>query len=159
MVNFVKKLKQWIKTTGQEYSKKSKKNLKTVDYNNASSNNATIASKNTSKNASKASSKAASPSKQNQKHAQDIFDKLRLKNDSSPVNSVLMRDNPSPIHLFEKLSINPPPKAAATEDKHEQMEKVFSNEELLFNAIEKFALGLKSLKINRCVIREAINKA
>lgn len=123
VVNFVKKLKQWIKTRGQEYKsigKKKKSNKTTQSQSYKFKNN-----------------------------SNDIFDKLRLKNDNSPVNSVLMRDNPSPIHLFEKLSpitnniVNPSKK----------------DKDKLLMAIEVFADSLKTLKINRSVIRESINKS
>lgn len=155
VINFVKKLKLWIKTVRLESSKK-KKNPNNNNQKNAEK-------KNSSSYASLPSSKAApSPVKQNQKQAQDIFDKLRSKNDQSPVNSLLMRDNPSPIHLFEKLSSEKKPEKEEAEEGEQQVEVQvveLSCQDRLFNAIEKFALGLKSLKINRSVIREAINKA
>lgn len=136
-------MKQWIKSNPQDYKKKSSKKVKKTNKNQ------------NPKNLSYNNSKQSSPSK----NAQDIFDKLRLKNDNSPVNSLLMRDNPSPVHLFEKLSIH-------SQDKHERREMHENNSfipnptkrERLVIAIEKFALELKTLKINRCVIREAINK-
>ena len=150
VVNFVKKLKYWIKTTGQEYKKKSKKNKKTTKYTSTSNNSV--------KTPSNPSSPSKSSNQQKQAQAQDIFDKLRLKNDNSPINSVLMRDNPSPIHLFEKLSINQPTSTTTVEEHHQDKLEKMSKKQLLFNAVEKFTLGLKSLKVNRCVVSEAINK-
>lgn len=138
VVNFVKKLKYWIKTSGQEYKKNQHQKSKKIKK---------------PKSTGKQSSSSPSKSKQHQSQvkAQDIFDKLRLKNDNSPVNSILMRDNPSPIHLFEKLSITPAEQAQAQEIE-------ISKSLRLLYALEKFTAGLKALKVNRSVIREAINK-
>lgn len=153
MVNFVKTLKHWIKTVGQDYKKnpKNKSSKNNNNNKNKRADNSVIKKKGSV--SSRTSSKDSSPLKQQQ--VQDIFDKLRSKNDHSPVNSLLMRDNPSPIHLFEKLSEK---KAEETENLLKQTEEISCKDRLL-NAIEKFAIGLKSLKINRSVIREAINKA
>lgn len=122
-MNFVKKLKQWIKTRGQDYKSKSKRPTSTQK------------------------SSPHKPTKKSQKLAknQDIFDKLRMKNDNSPVNSVLMRDNPSPIHLFEKLKEPEVPLEEPAQMK-------------LLKAMESFTDSLKLLKVKRSVIRESINK-
>ena len=64
-----------------------------------------------------------------------------------------MRDNPSPIHLFEKLSITPATAAAV-----EQAQEVEISKSKFVICIWKVCRGLKALKVNRSVIREAINK-
>lgn len=149
----MKKLKLWIKTVGLESSKKKNKKPNNNNQKNAEA-------KNSSSYSSPSLNAAPSPVKQNQKQAQDIFDKLRSKNDQSPVNSLLMRDNPSPIHLFEKLSSEKKPEEEEEGEQQVEVQVVeLSYQDRVFNAIEKFALGLKSLKINRSVIRETINKA
>ena len=79
----------------------------------------------------------------------DIFDKLRMKNDNSPINSILMRDNPSPIYLFD----NSPPIAIVSNLMEVSCPKI-----KLFKAIETFSNSLKLLKLNRSIIRESINK-
>lgn len=178
VVNFVKKLKQWIKIRGQDFRKKDviggvKK--KKVKRNNMTTNQSDYIEQQSSYNMAKQQTgytvkKSGSgyiPMKQtgyninqstpahkstlttaaanNISVIQDIFDKLRLRTDnSSPVNSILMRDNPSPIHLFEKLSIKPT--------------SFISQREKVLKAIELFSESLKNLKINRSVIRESINK-
>ena len=98
---------------------------------------------------------------------QDIFDKLRSKNenDYSPINSVLMRDNPSPIHLFEKLTLNLQSESdkmemeTETEMEKKEIASVMMDPKMkLFKSIETFAISLKSLKVNRSLIRESVNK-
>lgn len=79
----------------------------------------------------------------------DVFDKLRFKNDNSPVNSVMMRDNPSPIHLFQKLTTNNCPVPS---------EQKMVKKAALIAALESFANSLKSISIDRSVIDKCFNK-
>ena len=178
VVNFVKKLKRWIKMRGQEYKngevigggrkKKARNNNMTnkqsdyntnkqfdynankqFDYNTKKQSDCTMKQSDYTMKQSGYTMKQSTPtSSKNISTVQDIFDKLRLKNDNSPVNSVLMRDNPSPIHLFEKLTLKP-------SSLNSQRENVV----VVLKAIELFTESLKNLKINRSVIRESINKS
>ncbi len=79
----------------------------------------------------------------------DVFDKLRFKNDNSPVNSVMMRDNPSPIHLFQKLTTN----NCSVPSEQKMVKKA-----ALIAALESFANSLKSISIDRSVIDKCFNK-
>ena len=141
VVNFVKVLKQWIKTAGQNYTHVNlgrKKKVKQITVDKQLGKKQLPSAARTTTTAWQLSNKFNAAN-------QEIFDKLRLKNDNSPVNSVLMRDNPSPIHLFEKLSAPSNTQAESKKDK-------------VLKAIKIFAECLKTLKINRSVIRESINK-
>lgn len=151
VVNFVKKLKQWINTRGQSESKQSKTKPKTKNKSDSTPDAKPFKDSPISTQKTKTiSAKNKIKLPKSASNAQDIFDKLRMKNDNSPVNSVLMRDNPSPIHLFEKLSSEKP--AETTDD------SVLEPKEKLVKAIEVFASSLKTLKVNRSVIRESVNK-
>ncbi len=131
VVIFVKKLKQWIKTLNAKPTEELQKPQKTQKPQKLQ----------------KSSKKSF-----NNFYNNDIFDKLRMKNDISPVNSVIMRDNPSPIHLFEAVN-TANAKANNTESSINNDPKL-----KLLKAIETFSDSLKLLKVNRSVIRESINK-
>lgn len=157
----MKKLKQWIKTGGQEYKnemigrkKKAKASSSSTSSTSKQPGGKTIKQiSNTKQSGNKF--KSNSNVEDAAAASQDIFDKLRLKDDNSPVNSVLMRDNPSPIHLFEKLSITTTNVHVSTTT---TTKIIASKQDKFLQAIGVFADSLKNLKINRSVIRESINK-
>lgn len=147
VVNFVNKLKNWIKTV------KNKNSLIKPESSNCDfekKKKKPKASINTSKN--NIMQKKPKSSIQNNYNSCDNVATLST-------NSVLMRDNPSPIHLFkklEKLEVS-----EANEDNssiqvpNNQTEKL----DRLVSSINTFATSLKFIKINRNVISDSINKS
>lgn len=118
VVHFVKKLRNWIQSNGTTKSKSKKK-------------------------------PAASPKKQSKPAKEnDIFAKIKkaAENGKTPCNSILMRDNPSPIHLFKKLSIQEElviPEPAPTFADH----------------CQAFLDALARIRVRKSVIRAAVSDA
>ena len=147
VVNFANKLKNWIKTeknknslikteSNYDFEKKKKKPKASINARKS-----VIAQKN---------------SKSLVQNNYNSFNNVA----TLPINSVLMRDNPSPIHLFEKLE-----KLKVSKDKeviyysvqvtNNQTEKL----ERLARSINTFATALKFIKVDCKVISDSINKS
>ncbi len=125
IVHFVKKLHNWVQS-----------------HNNASANKNKKTKTKTNPKQNKKLTPANHNNTKNKVNNNDIFDKINQAMAAKRNNSILMRDNPSPVHLFKKLSLQ---------------EEVQFQPKTLEDHLLAFCEGLKRIRIKKSVIRAAVS--
>jgi hypothetical protein len=111
-----------------------------------------IQSHSTSTNNSNNNAKTKAKANQNKKNkppANNIFLKLNQAAAAQKTNSILMRDNPSPVHLFKKLSLQ-----------HEQKDSnanLLEGPKTLLDHLMAFCEGLTGIRVKKSAIRTAVS--
>lgn len=149
IVHFVKKLRNWIQNNGDLYRTKKSKKPQQQKQQQQQQPQPHQQEKQTSKakNSKNAKNKTTKPSaKKASANTNDIFEKIRMAA-SGNANSIMMRDNSSPVHLFQKLSIQE--ELAAAEPEPAPL--------TLKDHLLAFCESLKRIRVRKSVIRTAVS--